>query len=321
MNYIQHCEVIFDTKVFQKVSTNIGEVYTYDIIGKAREIMKHYEKMLSFNDPKSDVGRVNSNKTKDYVKVSDETFEIIKKALYYGKITKGVFDITIGPVVKKWNIHALKSTTPDAKTLSELVSLVDFRNIELNYEEKSIRLKNPNIKLDLFGIVKGYVADKIIDFYKKHNISSAMLNIDGNIKVIGKKDDKDLWNAAIYETKSEEPNIACIVSVKDGQSIVTAESYNKLFTNDEQIYHHILDPKNGQPVDRDIKSVTIVSESSVDCDGFSTSIFIMGKTDGIKFMKEHNLSGFIITDRNELIASRDMLEQLRIVQDYKVLCF
>lgn len=316
MNYIQYCEILFGTKVLQKVEVNISEMYTYDVISKAHDIMKHYEKMFSFYDAESDIGRINSNTTENFVKVSDETFEIIKKAFYYGMITKGMFDVTIAPVVKEWNENSVNPIMPDHEKLLELALFVDFKNIEINYEEKSIRLKNPNMKIDLWGIAKGYVVDKVIEHYKKYNINSAMLNIDGNIKVLGKKNNTNLWNVAIYESESENLEIACVVCVDSEQSVVTSGNYKKGMKN-----NCLLNPTNGQYIENDIKSVTIINESSVECDGLSTAISVMGKIEGIKFMKEHNIDGFIITNENEIIVSRSVIEKLRVVQDYKVLCF
>lgn len=319
MKFAEKNEMIFGTRVFQKVSMQ-NDIDAENIINEASQIMKNYEHSLSLFLDDSDIGRINNSAYNEFVKVSDDTFNIIDSGIFYGKMTDGLFDITIAPIVKAWNINTLSPHVPQASEISNLLSLVDYKNIELNYEEKSVKLKKDNMKIDLGGIAKGYIADKIIEFYKKKNVKCAIINLGGNIKVLGQKEDV-LWNVGIVVPEKHSRDIACSLKVKDNMSVVTSGSYERAFICDGKLYHHIINPKDGYPCSTDLKSITIVNESPLSCDAYSTPLFIMGSLKAAEFMKKNNINGLMITDKDEIIISKKLIEDFSLYRNYKVLCF
>ena len=181
-------------------------------------------------------------------------------------------------------------------------------------------LLRENQKIDLGGIAKGYIADKIIEFYKENNINSAIINIGGNIKVLGKKDHDSLWSVGIYEHKKQSEKIICSLEVED-KAVVTSGAYERAFIYKDELYCHILNPKTGYPIKSDLKSITVVSSESIDGDALSTPLFIMGKDKASEFMKKHNISGVMITNNDEIIITKDLLEGFKLFGNYKVLAF
>ena len=161
---------------------------------------------------------------------------------------------------------------------------------------------------------------KEIDFYKENNIDSAIINIGGNIKVLGQKDENSFWSIGIYEPKKHSEKIICSIEAKD-KSIVTSGGYERAFSYNGELYCHILNPKTGYPIKSDLKSITIVSDKSIDGDSLSTPLFIMGKNKAYEFMKKHNISGVMITDKDEIIVTKNLLEGFKLFEDYKVLAF
>ena len=181
-------------------------------------------------------------------------------------------------------------------------------------------LNKENQKIDLGGIAKGYIADLIIDFYKENNVKSAIVNIGGNIKVLGRKSHEDLWQIGIYKPIKHSTDIICSLAVED-LSIVTSGVYERAFISNNKLYHHILDPHTGYPASTDIMSITIVNESSLLCDALATPLLIMGTFEASKFMQNHNIEGIIITTNNKIILSKSLLNKFNLHENYDVLCF
>ncbi|WP_294389535.1 FAD:protein FMN transferase [uncultured Clostridium sp.] len=322
-SFFEKEDFIFNTRVYQKIVYNNKEDILFkieDIAEKATLIMRDYEEKLSFFKENSEISKVNRNAAKGFTKVSLDTFEILKNSTYYSKLTNGIFDITIAPLVEEWEINSNNPKVLSEKKVKELKTLVDYEDVILNENNLSVMLLRENQKIDLGGIAKGYIADKIIEFYKENNINSAIINIGGNIKVLGKKDHDSLWSVGIYEPKKHSEKCICSIEVED-KSVVTSGAYERAFIYKDELYCHILNPKTGYPIKSDLKSITVVSSESIDGDALSTPLFIMGKDKAYEFMKKHNISGVMITNNDEIIITKDLLEGFKLFENYKVLAF
>ena len=321
--FVEKEDFIFNTRVYQKISYDNNDIKTKEIeeiAEKATKLMRQFEEKLSFFYESSEVSSINENASNGFIKISNDTFEILKKSIYYSKLTNGIFDITIAPLVKAWAINSDNPTILSKEKIDELIDLVDYEDVILNKNNSTVMLLRKNQKIDLGGIAKGYIADKIIDFYKENNIDSAIINIGGNIKVLGQKDENSFWSIGIYEPKKHSEKIICSIEAKD-KSIVTSGGYERAFSYNGELYCHILNPKTGYPIKSDLKSITIVSDKSIDGDSLSTPLFIMGKNKAYEFMKKHNISGVMITDKDEIIVTKNLLEGFKLFEDYKVLAF
>ena len=322
-SFFEKEDFIFNTRVYQKIVYNNKEDILFkieDIAEKATLIMRDYEEKLSFFKENSEISKVNRNAAKGFTKVSLDTFEILKNSTYYSKLTNGIFDITIAPLVEEWEINSNNPKVLSEKKVKELKTLVDYEDVILNENNLSVMLLRENQKIDLGGIAKGYIADKIIEFYKENNINSAIINIGGNIKVLGKKDHDSLWSVGIYEPKKHSEKCICSIEVED-KSVVTSGAYERALIYKDELYCHILNPKTGYPIKSDLKSITVVSSESIDGDALSTPLFIMGKDKAYEFMKKHNISGVMITNNDEIIITKDLLEGFKLFENYKVLAF
>ena len=321
--FVEKEDFIFNTRVYQKICYDNNDIKTKEIeeiAEKATKLMRKLEEKLSFFYESSEVSSINENASNGFIKISNDTFEILKKSIYYSKLTNGIFDITIAPLVKAWAINSDNPTILSKEKIDELIDLVDYEDVILNKNNSTVMLLRKNQKIDLGGIAKGYIADKIIDFYKENNIDSAIINIGGNIKVLGQKDENSFWSIGIYEPKKHSEKIICSIEAKD-KSIVTSGGYERAFSYNGELYCHILNPKTGYPIKSDLKSITIVRDKSIDGDSLSTPLFIMGKNKAYEFMKKHNISGVMITDKDEIIVTKNLLEGLKLFEDYKVLAF
>ncbi len=229
------------------------------------------------------------------VKVSDDTFYVISKALEYAKLTGGAFDPSVGPLVKLWNIGSEGASVPPAKSIAAALKLIDWKKVSLDAEAKTVRLASPGMRLDLGAIAKGYAADECDRILHAHKVKAAIVDLGGNVLVFGKKKDGNPWKIGVQNPDKERNSYIGLVTGFD-ITVVTSGIYERFFIQDGKRYHHILDTKTGFPVDNGLKSVTIMTNSSIDADGLSTSVFALGKDRGLELVKSMKGAEAVIID-------------------------
>ncbi|WP_066498054.1 FAD:protein FMN transferase [Abyssisolibacter fermentans] len=257
--------------------------------------LKDIERKMSVNIEDSEVSKLNKASGNMSVRVSDETYYVVKEGKKYSEISKGNFDISILPLVKLWNIGTDQARIPTKEEIEQKKSLVNYKDIYMDDETKKIELKNKNMALDLGGIAKGYGADEITKILKKHDIKGGIIDLGGNITVYGDKQDGSNWTVGIQNPFEERNNYIGILTVKN-QSIVTSGIYERYFEVEGKRYHHILSPFTGYPIENDLGSVTILSDESIKADSLSTSAFALGLEEGMKLLNSiENSEGIFIT--------------------------
>lgn len=260
-----------------------------------------YEKMLSKTIETSDIARINAAGGKA-VKVNDETIEVIQKGILYGELSQGAFDITIGKATDLWGFReaeageetesGMSGQVPDVDTLAETMKHVDWSKVKI--KGNSVQLEDLEMELDLGGIAKGYIADKVTQFLEDAGVTSAIVDLGGNIVAIGGKAESLLDTGAeqskftigIKDPQSESGGLIGTIPAAD-KTVVTSGTYERYFVADGKKYHHILDSKSGMPTDTDVLSVTIISEKghSADCDALSTSCLALGVEKGMALVQ------------------------------------
>ena len=275
----------------------------YLIITDAFKLCSEYENMLSKTIETSDIARINNAEGKA-VTVSDETIEVLKKGLEFGRLSGGAFDITIGKATDLWDFHDNAETgheggvVPAEKDLRDAISHVNYENIKI--EGNGVSLTDPETEINLGGIAKGYIADKAAEYLEERGVVSAIVDLGGNIVAIGGKTSQIAASGDTQETDfkigikdplSSSGGLLELIPCKN-KTVVTSGTYERYFEKDGVKYHHILDVNTGYPVDTDVLSVTIIADrgKSADCDGLSTTCLALGMDKGMELVK--SLEGF-----------------------------
>lgn len=267
------------------------------MLDHCKEMCSRYEQLFSRTIETSDISRINAAKGKP-VEVDNETIELIEKGLYYSQLSNGSFDITIAPLSELWDIKNNPGNIPDAASIEEAKSHVDYRNVQV--EENTVTLKDPDAAIDLGGIAKGFIADKLKVYLKSEGIEHGQIDLGGNLLTIGSKTDGSDFHIGIQKPFAETNEAITTVDIHD-QSVVSSGTYERYFKKDGKIYHHLLDPKTGYPYDNGLLQVTIISDQSVDGDGLSTACFALGLEKG-----------------TELIESLDHVQAIFVTDDYNL---
>lgn len=280
----------------------------YLIITDAFKVCTEYENMLSKTREGSDIDRINKAGGVP-VTVRDETIEVIKKGIRFGELSGGAFDITIGKATDLWDFHDGEGgheggTIPDSEALISAVSHINYKNI--NIDGNKVGLSDPETEINLGGIAKGYIADKVAEYLESRGVVSAIVDLGGNIVAMGGKspqlvvsvddagdatDEQAEFKVGIKDPAAEDGSLLGIVPCKN-KTVVTSGTYERYFEKDGVKYHHILDVSTGYPVDTDVLSVTIISDrgNSADCDGLSTTCLALGMEKGMELVR--SLEGF-----------------------------
>lgn len=296
-------EYISDTafKLNTIVTINIYDSTDTTLLKETLALCDKYEKLFSRTMESSELYQLNHGtlpKKQDAFIISDETSELLSKALEYSRLSDGGFDLTIEPISSIWDFTSEEKKVPTDSEITNILPLVNYKNLIL--DGNLVQFKQKGMGIDLGAIAKGYIADRMKDFLISKGIKSATINLGGNVLCIGNKPDGTPFNVGIQKPFANRNETISTINISD-KSVVSSGIYERFFEKNNKFYHHILNPKTGYPYDNSLVSVTIISDKSVDGDGLSTTCFALGLEKGMK-----------------LINSLPDTEALFITDDYKL---
>lgn len=290
-------------------------VSTYDAVSEQTmeecfSLARQYEEYFSNTIPESDISKINASGGTP-VTVHDETIELLETAIAYGDMSGGKFDITIGKLSDLWDISTktlLEETDatmiPSNADIQSALATIDYHNIQIDGNE--VTLLNPAAKLDLGGIAKGYIADRMKAFLNEHGVTSGYINLGGNVLVLGPQSGGKNYTIGIQKPFSLDNEAIASVEVSD-ETVVTSGIYERYFQVDGVLYHHLLDTSTGYPYDNNLLSVTIITKNSVDGDALSTTCFSLGLDDGMALVESlEGTEAIFITSDSKIHTSSGM---------------
>lgn len=241
------------------------------ILNNCEMLLTSYHNRFSFYNPDSELSKINQNAGIEQVEVKKDLFHLIELGKKHSTEDSNL-NICIGPVVKLWDIGFDTAKVPNYDKIFATLKYSNPDNLMLY--ESSIYLSKKEMKIDLGAISKGFIADKILEYLKSENIISAIVNLGGNILTHGfNLESPNLnWRIGIQDPGKPRGNHLLNLEIND-MSIVTSGVYERYFSEDNKIFHHIIDPRTGYPVDTDMLSLTIITEKSIDGDIWSSKLF------------------------------------------------
>lgn len=291
---------------------------------KAEEHLNHIDTMLKTLDEElsrtletSQLYDVNKEAGKKAIQVSEDTFDVVKRSLYYSVESKGLFDPTVGGLVDLWNIGHEGAHVPDKARLEKEKSLVGYKDVVLDESKRTVYLKRPGMILDLGGIGKGYAADRVADYLRDEGVKSGLVDLGGSsIIVIGSKPNGEKWNVGLQDPDQTRGISVGVIQLAD-QVIDTSGIYERYFVENGVMYHHILDPRSGYPSQNDLKSVTILADNATDADALSTYVYIMGKDEGLKYIESlgDNTQAMFITKDDKIYITPGLKGKFQVDSD------
>ncbi len=282
---------------------------------EADKEIQRLESIFSVNIEDSDISKINAN-SGNPVTVNASTRAAINKAIEVGDMTEGALDITVYPIVREWGFTTGDADNepyykiPDDSLLEWHLGNVGYDKILVN---GSIVTVPTDYEIDLGSVAKGYASDAARQILLEHGITSALLDLGGNVMTIGKKPDGTKWSVGIKNPVATD-QLLCSLEVQD-KAVITSGNYERFFEQDGKKYWHIIDPKTGYPADNGIISATVVGDEGLTCDALSTALFVMGTEKAVKFCKEHKEIDAVLVTKDMKVYVTDGLKNGIAMQD------
>ncbi len=270
-----------------------------EAVNAAKDNIISLEKMWSVTYPKSEIFAANRDAKAE---LSDNTADLVRFALDMCRVSDGALDISIYPVLTAWGFTTNKYRVPTNEELSSLLENIGYWKIKLDGNTLTIP---HNMKIDLGSVAKGYAGDLAAQVLRSKGVTSALLDLGGNIQTLGSKPDGSAWRVGIRDPYGD--GSLATLFVKD-KAVVTSGGYERYFEENNETYWHIIDPKTGKPARSGLVSVTVVGNEGKLCDALSTSLFVMGLDGAIKLWKERDDFEFIIVKENGDVFITDGIE-------------
>jgi FAD:protein FMN transferase len=300
------------TTPYKKTEFLMGTVVTVKIYDKGKEAVLEpaFERIqtlanqITVNEAGSEIDSINADAGIQPVKVSNDIYELMDAGNDYSIKSNGSFDISIGPLTDLWRIGFPDARKPAQSEIDAVLPLIDYKQIELNKKEQTVFLKKKGMQLDLGAIAKGFITDQVAEVLKENDVTTAIIDLGGNIYVMGNNPSGKDWTVGIQDPFAPRGETIGVIS-ESNKSVVTSGIYERVLEVDGKSYHHLLNPVDGYPFNNDLAGVTIISDKSVDGDGLSTSVFSKGIEGGLDFIEQFKGTEaiFISTDKKVYITS------------------
>ena len=278
-----------------------------DALTLAQARIEELEGLWSVTDETSEIYAVNHSGGQP-VSVSDDTAAVVSFALEMAEKTSGALEPTIYPVLTAWGFTTDEHHVPSQEEIDGLLASVDYRRVSL--DGNTVQLE-PDMMLDLGAVGKGYASDEVAALLRAKGVTSALLDLGGNIVMIGSRPDGSDWRLGLQNPfKNDTVGVLTAFDC----AVVTSGNYENFFMADDgTIYGHIIDPATGYPVNNDLASVTIVAKDGKLCDALSTSLFVMGSNEAIDYWRNHpGFEMILITQNRQVLLTEGLEEQFTL---------
>ena len=271
----------------------------------ARGALLDMESRWTVASPGSELSRVNSAVGKEE-RVSEDTARLIAQAAMWHGVTGGLFDATVCPLVRAWGFGTGELRVPDDEEIARLLGCLGSDRIRVEGDKVTVP---EGVTLDAGGIAKGFAGDELCRMLRERGVESALLNLGGNVQLLGTKPDGSPWQIGV-RAPDGSGRILGTVSASDA-CVITSGAYERYLTDETgKRYGHILDPRTGKPAQTDLLSVTVAAQQGTMGDALSTALFVMGREGAVRFWRENG--GFdmlLVTAEGTLVVTEGIADR------------
>ncbi len=258
----------------------------------------------------SELARINREAHRQPVKTSDELYELINRSIGFSELTQGAFDITFASVGFLYDYR--RGKRPDQTQLQAAAGLINYQNLVMNAEARTIGFTRRGVRIDLGGIAKGYAVDRCVRLLQARGIRNALVTAGGDSRMIGDRWGRP-WTIGVRDPRRKDEVVA-LLPLKD-VAMSTSGDYERYFDDHGVRYHHIIDPKSGDSA-RELQSVTIIGPDATTTDALSTSVFVLGRERGMELVNELPDIDAILVDSKGRLHYSAGIESAENTNDY-----
>ncbi|MDC7240226.1 MAG: FAD:protein FMN transferase [Spirochaetales bacterium] len=290
MEPVSSTEILLGTSCFITIYDMEKPAGASNALSEAFSRVSEMEQRLSMNITDSEISVINRD---GQGPLSQDSLEVIKRSMEISDESDGRFDFTIGTLVSLWGIGSRGTHIPTEQEIADALATVEHSAVELN--GNTLILEREGTQVDLGAIAKGHAADLAKEELLEQGVTSAIINLGGNVQLLGSKPDGTPWRIGIQDPRDSRGQYIAVLTTED-TAVVTSGIYERYFEEGGIHYHHILDPDTGYPVWNGVESLTIVTTDSITADGLSTALFAMGREAALEYAAAHDSVDVIVVD-------------------------
>ncbi|MDS0217877.1 FAD:protein FMN transferase [Pseudidiomarina andamanensis] len=261
-------------------------------------VLEQVNSQMSTYDPNSELSLFNQRKTTEPVVVSRSLETVVRRALEVGEETNGLLDVTVGPLVNLWGFGPLgrPEQVPSEQQLQEVRDQIGYQY--LTVENHQLTKAIPDLYVDLSTIAKGYGVDRVAILLEQMEIKNYLVEIGGEMRMRGTKPGEQPWRIAVEQPVSLERAVQRIIE-PGNNAVATSGDYRNYFEEDGVRYSHIIDPRTGYPIQHNLVSVTVITDTCMDADAYATALTVMGAEEALEFANKKGLAVLLVTREND----------------------
>jgi thiamine biosynthesis lipoprotein len=268
------------------VATDAEQPKAQQAVANAFDRMRRIEDLMSIHRDDTELAHVNREAFAAPVRVSDDTYEVIRASIQFAKDTEGAFDITVGPLVKLWEEAGKTGKLPaDAEIKEALTRVGAVDKLKLDDKEKTVRFMVRDMSIDLGGIAKGYAVDKAIEVLRAEGMNNAVVQAGGQVTAIGRNADGKKWLVDVRNFFRANGHFERLEL--ENMDVATSGDYERFVTIDGRRYSHIIDPRTGRPVEG-ASSVSIIAKDGATADAWSTAASVLGFNKATELLRKND---------------------------------
>lgn len=286
-----------------------------EAISASEKKISELEKLWSVTDENSEIYLLNHSGGKP-VPVSDDTAELLSLSLEISEMTDGALDCTMYPVLKEWGFTTGEYKIPDDEKIAELLKNTGYENIIFDGENITMP---ENFQIDPGAVGKGLTGDIVSEIMRENGVTSALLDLGGNIQTVGNKPDGTPWKIGLRNPFGD--GFFGVLEMSD-KAAVTSGGYERYFVGEDgETYWHILDPETGKPAKSGVISATAVGKNGGVCDALSTSLFVMGLEKSEEFWKQQgerlDFEMVLVTEDGRIFITEGLEESFSLSNSFE----
>ncbi|MBN1846777.1 MAG: FAD:protein FMN transferase [Sedimentisphaerales bacterium] len=248
---------------------------------RARALLERLEGQLSTYRPDSELSRVNQLAGRGPEPISEDTYQLLRLALDYGRITAGAFDCTVPPLLELWRQAEQRDRPPERAELDQALARVGYGKVLLPAGPPyTVSFQTAGMQVDVDGIGKGYIVDRVLESLRHSGARAGLVDIGGEVAAFGQRHPGTDWLVGIqdpFAADREDPfhqRPRWVIRLRD-RAVATSGNYRQYYSIAGRRYSHILDPRTAEPVDA-LCSVTIIAPTAAGADALATAVSVLG---------------------------------------------
>ena len=235
---------------------------------------------------------------------------LVQKSIALSTSSGGLFNPAIGKLINLWGFQQDDSPTPHPPNDSKIKDLTTLqpKMQDLTLVQNQLQSRNSNVQLDFGAIAKGHAVDLAIEKLRALGIHNAIVNAGGNLRVIGRHGNRP-WRIGIRNPRGA--GVLASVEALGDESMLTSGDYERFFEYKGKRYHHIIDPRTGDPASG-FTSVTVIYHDAATADAASTALFVAGPQRWSEVAKKMGIQHImLVDDKGHITITPAMAERVR----------